>query len=185
MTEHARRKIIFLKREGARTLSRKNHREWSRICRDYIVPLGLTCRPCYRRRTRNLRPVYIHCVRLLRYRSILRLERALISSSSKESACTFACWPCELVLSLFLSADFNANERRRCANMKGGCAERERERECLKSRLMIRDDTRHSSLSDVWLDCRYCSLSFILRELSPPTHAYVRQCVRRIKARRA
>lgn len=60
-----------------------------------------------------------------------------------------------------------------------------RERECLKSRLMIRDDTRHSSLSDVWLDCRYCSLSFILRELSPPTHAYVRQCVCRIKARRA
>lgn len=89
------------------------------------------------------------------------------------------------VLSLFLSADFNASERRRCANMKGGCAGRERERECLKSRLMIRDDTRHSSLSDVWLDCRYCSLSFILRELSPPTHAYVRQCVRRIKARRA
>lgn len=27
--------------------------------------------------------------------------------------------------------------------------------------LMIRDDTRHSSLSDVRLDCRYCSLSFI------------------------
>lgn len=92
---------------------------------------------------------------------------------------------CALMLSLFLSADFNANERRRCANMKGGCAERERKRECLKSRLMIRDDTRHSSLSDVWLDCRYCSLSFIFRELSPPTHAYMRQCVCRIKARRA
>lgn len=76
-------------------------------------------------------PLYIHCVRLLRYRSILRLERALISSSSKESACTFACWPCELMLSLFLSADFNADERRRCANMKGGCAERKRERATL------------------------------------------------------
>lgn len=35
----------------------------------------------------------------------------------------------------------------------------------LASRLMIRDDTWHSSLSDVRLDCRYCSLpliSFIL-----------------------
>lgn len=31
---------------------------------------------------------------------------------------------------------------------------------------MIRDDTRHSSLSDVRLDCRYCSLSFIFRGLA-------------------
>lgn len=33
--------------------------------------------------------------------------------------------------------------------------------------LMIRDDTRHSSLSDVRLDCRYCSLSFIFRVCAP------------------
>ena len=40
------------------------------------------------------------------------------------------------------------------------------ERERLKSRLMIRDDTRHSSLSDVRLDCRYCSSILYLCLLS-------------------
>lgn len=38
-------------------------------------------------------------------------------------------------------------------------------RERFEPWLMIRDDTRHSSLSDVRLDCRYCSLSFIFRGL--------------------
>lgn len=61
---------------------------------------------------------------------------------------------------------------------------REREREeCLKSRLMIRDDMRHSSLSDVCLDCRYCSLSFIFRELATHTDVrmYMRECMQNKK----
>lgn len=58
-----------------------------------------TCRPCYRQRTRNLRSVYIHCVRLYTVSFLPGLKRALISSSSKESACTFACRPFFLLLS--------------------------------------------------------------------------------------
>lgn len=51
-------------------------------------------------------------------------------------------------------------ERNACANVKGDV-------EWFKSRLMIRDDMRHSSLSDVWVDCCYCSLSFIVAVLLP------------------
>lgn len=81
------------------------------------------------------------------------------------------------------------SEKRRCANVKGdekGEEERGRKREreeCLKSRLMIRDDMRHSSLSDVCLDCRYCSLSFIFRELATHTDVrmYMRECMQNKK----
>lgn len=115
-----------------------------------------------------LRVHIIHCVCCVPAQA-----GALISSSSKESACTFACRPLSC---LFLSSrtDFNADERRRCANVKGGCGKGERE--YLKSRLMIRDDMRHSSLSDVWLDCRYCSLSFIFCELATDARTRVRMC---------
>lgn len=61
-------------------------------------------------------------------------------------------------------------ERNACANAKGDV-------ECFKSRLMIRDDMRHSSLSDAWVDYCYCSLSFIVVVLLPVgtfnTHAYI------------
>lgn len=111
-----------------------------------------------------------------------RLERALISSSSKESVCSVPlAGRCLVSLSLFLSsrADFNADEGRRCANVKTGAGGGEcgkGEREYLKSRLMIRDDMRHSSLSDVWLDCRYCSLSFIFRELATDAGVHASEC---------
>ena len=52
--------------------------------------------------------------------------------------------------------------------------------------LMIRDDTRHSSLSDIRLDCRYCSLSFIFRGLvcTPlATVKYVHVCIKRVSIR--
>lgn len=58
---------------------------------------------------------------------------------------------------------------------RGGNVARE-SREYLKSRLMIRDDMRHSSLSDVWLDCRYCSLSFIFRELATDAGVHASEC---------
>lgn len=95
------------------------------------------------------------------------------------AVCTLA-----LSYSLFLSGRISMpREKRRCANVKGD-EKRERKRgrkkgrereieECLKSRLMIRDDMRHSSLSDVCLDCRYCSLSFIFRELATHTDAHI------------
>lgn len=136
-----------------------------------------TCRPCYwRRYIRNLRLVYIHCVRLLRYRSCPSWSERLYHRPRKRAHVRSLAGPAVLSPSLFLSSwtDFNADEGRRCANVKEGC--REGERECLKSRLMIRDDMRHSSLSDVWLDCRYCSLSFIFRELATDARVHASEC---------
>lgn len=120
VTKHARRKITFFTRPRAPVASLAKE---SRV-KSYIqiisspLPPQLTCRPCYWRRIRYLCLMYIHCVRLLRYRSKPRLERALISSSSKESACTFVRLPAT-VLSLCSRTDFNADEGCRCANVKG------------------------------------------------------------------
>lgn len=108
---------------------------------------------------------------------------ALYHRPRKRARVVRSCLPAavpSLSLFLFSRTDFNAAEGRRCANVKGwgegGGECKEGERECLKSRLMIRDDMRHSSLSDVWLDCRYCSLSFIFRELATDARVRASEC---------
>lgn len=175
VTKHAQRKIAFF--TGARARPFASLVKESRV-KSYMQiissPPWLTCRLCYWRRVQNLRLVYILYIVFVTFLAqagasayiiVLERERMYVRSPATVSS-----------LSLFLSSrtDFNANERCRCANVKGGCGEGERE--YLKSRLMIRDDMRHSSLSDVWLDCRYCSLSFIFCELATDARVHASEC---------
>lgn len=206
VTKHARRKIIFFYGDAlalshpfslARSRPRRTREriESEVVYADYIVPPAYLSPVLPATYTEPAPRVHTLCT-FVTVSFLPRLERALISSSSKESACTSACRPCARSLSLSPSYSlFPAgwismpSEKRRCANVKGdekGEEERGRKREreeCLKSRLMIRDDMRHSSLSDVCLDCRYCSLSFIFRELATHTDVrmYMRECMQNKK----
>lgn len=166
VTKHARRKITFFTEVRA-PAKETRVKSYMQIISS-LLGLLVACV------TGNVysRLVYIHCVRLLRYRScpgwrasayiiVLEGERMYVRLPRPLSR-----------LSFFLLGRISMPTRDVGVQTRKG----EGERECLKSRLMIRDDMRHSSLSDVWLDCRYCSLSFIFRELATDARVHASEC---------
>lgn len=177
VTKHARRRITFFTEVRAPVRVARERNESEVVYADYIVPPRLTCRLCSGRRIPVPR-VHTLCT---------FVTVSFLAGRSRASACIIVLEGERMhvrlplsCLSFFLlgrismpTRDVGVQTRN---GVGGGGRCREGERECLKSRLMIRDDMRHSSLSDVWLDCRYCSLSFIFRELTTDARVHASEC---------